>query len=79
VLVTEHPIAFFSPPPPPAAQERLRTCGEAAAVFDPFVEGARVGDAVFDPADAFYVPLTGQLAVARPGPRVTLYRCPVAP
>lgn len=40
------------------------------AVFSP--ESA-VGDARFDPMDAYYVPLTGHSGVLRPGPRVEIW------
>jgi hypothetical protein len=72
-LVEEHPLSFFSPPPPPAAQARLDAAGAPAAVFDPFVPGGE-GRAVFDPGDAFYVPLAGQEAVVLSGPRLEIYR-----
>lgn len=76
-LVDEHPIAFFSPPPPPAAAARLASAGTLVADFDPFVSGRRA-EAVYDPADAFYVPLAGQGAVRAPGPRIRLYRLTAA-
>jgi hypothetical protein len=70
--VDEHPpIPFFSPPPPPEAQERLLSQADVAAVFDPFLAE---DTAVFDPADAFYVPLAGHGAVRAPGPRIRIYK-----
>jgi hypothetical protein len=72
VLLEEHPISFFSPPAPPAAAARLASFGEVVADFDPFVPGRRE-EGVYDPADAFYVPLAGQDTVTRPGPRIRIY------
>ena len=72
-LVDEHPVRYFSPPPPPAAAQRLASTGELVADFNPFVPG-REAEAVFDPADAFYVPLAGQAAVRAAGPSIRIYR-----
>jgi hypothetical protein len=72
-LVEDHPVSFFSPPVPPDAAQRIASHGELAADFDPFVPGRR-DDGVYDPADAFYVPLAGLDTVTRPGPRLRIYR-----
>ncbi len=73
-LVEDHPLSFFSPPPPPEAQQALATRGVRVADFDPFVPGAPRDQAVFDPGDAFYVPLAGHGVVRQPGPRLEIYK-----
>ena len=72
-LVDEHPVRYFSPPPPPTAAQRLASAGEVVADFNPFVPG-REAEAVFEPVDAFYVPVAGQAAVRAAGPRIRIYR-----
>ena len=42
-----------------------------AATFDPYAPRAQP---VYDPHDAFFVPVAGFEGVRRPGPRLTLYR-----
>jgi hypothetical protein len=71
-LVEDHPVSFFSPPAPPEAAARLAAFGEVVADIDPFVPGRR-DEGVYDPADAFYLPLAGQDTVTRPGPRIRIY------
>jgi hypothetical protein len=44
--------------------------GVVAAVFDPYAPGTRP---VYDPHDAFFVPVTGFEGVRQPGPKITIY------
>ena len=46
---------------------------ELLAVFDPFAFGAH-SSPVFDPIDAFFVPMAGYDGMVRPGPEVRVYR-----
>ncbi len=71
-LVDEHSIAFFSRLSDEGRQ-LIESRGQLAAEFDPFTPGARVTP-VFEPVDAFYVPVAGHAGVRRPGPRLKLYR-----
>jgi hypothetical protein len=41
------------------------------ALFDPFDRGARP---VYDPHDAFFVPVAGFEGVRLPGPRISIYQ-----
>ena len=54
-------------------RRRLASAGEVVADFNPFVPG-REAEAVFEPVDAFYVPVAGQAAVRAAGPRIRIYR-----
>ena len=72
-VVDSHPISAYSPQPPPAVGDLLEKEGTVVKRFSPFVEG-RSQEAVFDAADAFYIPVAGFGAVVRPGPGLTIYR-----
>ena len=74
-VVDSHPISAYSPQPPPAVGDLLEREGTVVRRFSPFVEG-RSKEAVFDAADAFYIPVAGFGAVVRPGPGLTIYRVP---
>ena len=74
-VVDSHPISAYSPQPPPAVGGLLEREGAVVRRFSPFVEG-RSQEAVFDAADAFYIPVAGFGAVVRPGPGLTIYRVP---
>ncbi len=71
-VVDSHPISAYSPQPPPAVGDLLEKEGTVVKRFSPFVEG-RSQEAVFDAADAFYIPVAGFDAVVRPGPELTIY------
>lgn len=55
---------------------QLRRRGHLLARFRPG-DGEEGG--VFDPMDAYYLPVSGMDAVARPGPKVEIWRLPQAP
>ena len=61
----DHPLPWSADPLPPAARS-LRVL----AVFDPFEGDVR--GAVFEPLDAFYLPLARFSGIVRPGPRITI-------
>lgn len=60
-----YPIPYSSEPLPPSLRQRA-----PVVVFDPF-SGPTDG-AVFEPYDAFYLPLAGFGGIARPGPRIEI-------
>ncbi len=69
LLTHDHPLPFSHLDP--EVMERLAGRLHLLADFDPFVgDGA---GAVFEPADAYYIPFHGFAAVARPGPHVRIY------
>jgi 4-amino-4-deoxy-L-arabinose transferase-like glycosyltransferase len=69
VVTHEHPLfASRLPEGLPALAPRLRLVAE----FDPFVPGRR-DEALFEPTDAYYVPMHGFDAVTRPGPHFRIY------
>jgi hypothetical protein len=72
VVTQESPLRTFG-----AVDERMgEILGRHAtplAVFDPFAPGASPRP-VYDPIDAFFVPLAGFAGVERPGPKITVYR-----
>jgi hypothetical protein len=57
-------------PERPDAHALLKRLGRVAAAFDPFDPGARP---IYDPHDAFFVPVAGFEGVHAPGPRITIY------
>jgi 4-amino-4-deoxy-L-arabinose transferase-like glycosyltransferase len=73
-LLAESPTGYI--PWAPDIDALLREVGTVAAVFDPYAPGARP---VYDPHDAFFVPVAGFEGVLVPGPRITLYRLSPAP
>lgn len=72
VVTQESPLRAFA-----AVDERMRGTLEAhaapLAVFDPFAPGSSPRP-VYDPIDAFFVPMAGFAGVERPGPKITIYR-----
>lgn len=66
------PLAMYSRGPSP--QELVELDSAATLVFDsdPFIDGAL--EPIYDPNDAFYAPLEHISSVARPGPRVRIWR-----
>jgi hypothetical protein len=69
VVAHDHPLFSSRVPAKFAALvPRLRLVAE----FDPFVPGRR-NEAVFEPTDAYYIPMHGFGAVTRPGPHVRVY------
>ena len=75
VVAHDHPL--FSSRIDPEALERVAPRLRLLAEFDPFT-GPRE-DAVFEPADAYYIPTHGFGAVSRPGPHVLIYELLPAP
>jgi hypothetical protein len=67
-LLAESPTGYI--PWAPDIHDVLREVGAVAAVFDPYARGARP---VYDPHDAFFVPVAGFEGVSVPGPRITIY------
>ena len=69
VLTHDHPLPFSHVDP--EVMEGLADHVRLLKDFNPFVgDGA---GAVFEPADAYYIPFHGFGAVERPGPRVRIY------
>lgn len=54
----------------PELRAALERAGRLAVAIDPFAAGARP---VYDPHDAFFVPVAGFQGVAQPGPRISIY------
>jgi hypothetical protein len=73
-LLAESPTGYI--PWAPEIDAVLREVGTVVAVFDPYRPGARP---VYDPHDAFFVPVSGFEGVNVPGPRITIYRLPPPP
>jgi hypothetical protein len=69
LVAHDHPL--FSSRVDPQAFALLEPRLKLVAEFDPFT-GPRE-DAIFEPADAYYIPTHGFAAVSRPGPRVRVY------
>jgi hypothetical protein len=66
VVWHHHPL-LYSSDPLPADATRLRPL----ATFDPFSDG-RAAQAIYEPLDAFYVPVGRFAGVERPGPRIEI-------
>jgi hypothetical protein len=69
IVAHDHPL--FSSRVDPQALAAMTPRLRLAAEFDPFT-GPRE-DAIFEPADAYYIPTYGFGAVSRPGPHVRIY------
>jgi hypothetical protein len=69
LIAHDHPL--FSSRIDPTAFAQLEPRLKLLAEFDPFT-GPR-DEAIFEPADAYYIPTHGFGAVSRPGPRVRVY------
>jgi hypothetical protein len=54
----------------PDVHALLKTLGRVAFVIDPLAPGAAP---LYDPHDAFFVPVAGFEGVSAPGPRITIY------
>ena len=67
-LVTESPTGYV--PWAPEIHDVLEGVGTLVALFDPYGPRARP---VYDPHDAFFVPVSGFEGVSTPGPRITIY------
>jgi hypothetical protein len=71
VIVQESPLRTYA-----RVDDGMRAILEAharpVAVFDPFVSGT--AQPVYDPIDAFFVPVAGFAGVERPGPKITIHR-----
>jgi hypothetical protein len=68
VLLSESPTGYV--PWAPEIHELLGSLGSVVARFDPYAPGA---EPVYDPHDAFFVPVAGFAGVRSPGPRITIY------
>jgi hypothetical protein len=68
-LLAESPTGYI--PWAPDIRAVLEEVGTVAAVFDPYGPKARP---VYDPHDAFFVPVAGFEGVRVPGPRITIYK-----
>jgi len=75
--VVAHDHTLFASRVDPQALARLAPRLRLLAEFDPFT-GPREA-AVFEPADAYYIPTHGFGAVSRPGPHVRVYELLPAP
>ena len=73
-LLAESPTGYI--PWAPDIRAVLEEVGTVAALFDPYAPGARP---VYDPHDAFFVPVAGFEGVTVPGPRITIYAIAGAP
>jgi len=69
--VVVHDHVLFSSRPDAAAVDALAPRLRLLVEFDPAVPGG--GEAVFEPVDAYYLPIHGFGAVTRGGPRVRIY------
>ena len=70
VVTHEHPLAYSQVDP--FLKQRLEEEAVLVRCFDPF-QGSW-SDLVYDPFDAYYVPVAGSAAVERPGPLIRVYR-----
>jgi hypothetical protein len=68
-LLAESPTGYI--PWAPEIHAVLREVGTVVAVFDPYAPRAHP---VYDPHDAFFVPVAGFEGVRVPGPRITIYK-----
>jgi hypothetical protein len=68
VVIQEHPQLIYSNPDP-----SLTTTLQHYKVktFDPFTGTA---NPIYDPIDAFYLPVAGFDGISRPGPKISIYR-----
>ena len=71
VLVATHPLAARVASD--RLEGRLRDDAELLFDFDPTNRGPAASP-TYEPADAFFAPLSGFASVVRPGPRLTLFR-----
>lgn len=71
VITGEHPLAYAALEP--RIRELLERRGDYIRLFPALRDGGR--GAIFDPFDAFFVPLAGFSAVSAPGPEIRFYRC----
>jgi len=72
IVTHEHPLAYSQVDP--AFAEQLAQDARLIQRFDPFKEGAEA--LVYDPIDAYYVPVAGFARVGRPGPLIRIYQLP---
>jgi len=73
VLIDVHPIVMFSPPLNSEMEVTLATKYQLVFEETPFTrDGRRTG--LYDPSDAFYVPIAQGGGVVRPGPIIRIYR-----
>jgi hypothetical protein len=70
VVTHEHPLAYARLDS--AFEKQLARDAVLVKSFDPFIKGA--GPPVYDPVDAYYVPVAGFAGVERPGPLIRIYQ-----
>lgn len=75
LLIDRHPITMFSPHPLPQQtifiSERMKMVRTIEALA---ASSKRRDELIFDPSDAFYVPLDGFAGAMRAGPSLEIYR-----
>ncbi|MBM3278360.1 MAG: glycosyltransferase family 39 protein [Candidatus Handelsmanbacteria bacterium] len=76
VITLEHPLLYSQVDAELARQ--LESQAVLMARFDPFLVGEHPAP-MYDPADAYYVPLAGFAALERPGPLIKIYRLGAGP
>ncbi|MCC6953504.1 MAG: hypothetical protein IT290_05255, partial [Deltaproteobacteria bacterium] len=73
VIIDEHPVRMFSPELTPEEKSALATRYDRVYDVHPVREGGyRTG--LYDPSDAFYVPIASGADVIRPGTTLSIYR-----
>ncbi|MDO8630971.1 MAG: hypothetical protein Q7R41_10810, partial [Phycisphaerales bacterium] len=73
VIVPSSRLPIYTPPPAAEIYEILRRRYKPLARFDAEVQQP-ANDLVYDPQDAFFVPLTGFASIRRPGPAIDVFR-----
>jgi 4-amino-4-deoxy-L-arabinose transferase-like glycosyltransferase len=68
-ILDQHPLSYSQAPP--EVNDLLAREAQPLFTADPFVPSAR--PPVYDPFDAFYVPIDGFEGVSRPGPAIRIY------
>lgn len=71
IIVDSHPIDYYSPPLREEMEEFIVQNAKLKVEFKPFKDEARP---IFEPTDAFYVPLDGYKGVTNPGPHLLVYK-----
>jgi hypothetical protein len=72
VVTHDHPLPFSDLPP--EVVENLLPHLRLVVEFDPFTEAR--DEAIFETADAYYIPFHGFRGVNRPGPLIRIYEVP---
>jgi hypothetical protein len=72
IVIDKHLISFFSPDPPKEVVNLIKERAKLIVSFNPY-PGAKQIKPVFEPNDAFYVPLTNFENVTMAGPELEIY------